>query len=110
MSNSARTIARVVATLVVVAMSAGVLAGLGHGKPRRHVPNVMGKTKAAALTLLAEHDLRAEIVVDPRASLRLSADFAGRVVHQTWDRGMALPKGGVLRLTMSPKGRGQAHR
>lgn len=93
--------ARVGACLLVVGLLAA-LPQIGHGTPRRHMPGVMGMTKAEALDRMAQHDLKADIVVDRLAVGRLSARQAGRIVHQTWRHGTALPEGSSVRLTLYP--------
>jgi beta-lactam-binding protein with PASTA domain len=96
--------------LTVVTVVLGLLTILAvqfvGGTPRRHMPSVVGKTKLVALKRMANHDLIANVVVDRAASRRLGPRNAGKVVNQTWDRGIALPEGATVTLTLSPR-RGQ---
>jgi beta-lactam-binding protein with PASTA domain len=92
--------------LVVVTVILGLLAILAlqfAGTPRRHMPSVVGETKLVALKKMAKHDLIANVVVDRGAHRRLAPRYRGKVVSQTWDRGMALPKGSTVRLTLFPR-------
>jgi hypothetical protein len=92
--------------LTVVTAILGVLTLVGlqfAGTPRRHMPSVVGETKLVALKKMAKHDLIANVVVDHGAPRRLSPRHRGKVVNQTWDRGMALPEGSRVRLTLYPR-------
>jgi hypothetical protein len=92
--------------LTAVTVILGLLALLGlqfAGTPRRHMPSVIGETKLVALKKMAKHDLIANVVVDHGAARRLSGRHRGKVVNQTWDRGMALPKGSTVTLTLYPQ-------
>jgi beta-lactam-binding protein with PASTA domain len=93
--------------LTVATVSLGLLSIVAlqfAGTPRRHMPSVLGETKLVALKKMAKHDLIANVVVDHGAHRRLAPRHKGTVVNQTWDRGMALPKGSTVRLTLYPRG------
>jgi beta-lactam-binding protein with PASTA domain len=88
--------------LVVGAALASLMFAFGGGTPRRHVPRVLGESKASAIAHMARHDLLAEVVVDRSARGRLPKRSAGTVVQQTWAHGMALPEGSSVRVTIYP--------
>jgi beta-lactam-binding protein with PASTA domain len=88
---------------VILGLLTIVAVQFGGGTPRRHMPGVVGKTKLVALKKMANHDLIANVVVDRAASRRLAPHNAGKVVNQTWDRGIALPEGATVTLTLSPR-------
>jgi beta-lactam-binding protein with PASTA domain len=92
-------------TIVTVVLGLLTILALGFagGTPRRHMPSVVGETKLVALKKMAKHDLVANVVVDRAARRRLGPHNAGKVVNQTWDRGMALPKGATVTLTLYPR-------
>jgi beta-lactam-binding protein with PASTA domain len=71
------------------------------------MPSVVGETKLVALKKMAKHDLIAKVVVDHGAHRRLSPRNKGTVINQTWDRGMALPEGSTVRLTLFPRRSGR---
>ena len=104
MEASVKKGARVVAALVGVAAAALLLRGEFAGTPRAQVPRVTGETKALALAKIAHHDLEARVIRTARAARRLPPRFAGRVVHQNFRGGITLPRGSVVRLTVSPLG------
>jgi beta-lactam-binding protein with PASTA domain len=89
--------------MVVLGLLTIAAVQFGQGTPRRHMPDVIGRTKLVALKRMAKHDLVANVVVERAASRRLAPHNAGKVVNQTWDRGIALPKGATVTLTLSPR-------
>jgi beta-lactam-binding protein with PASTA domain len=107
MSATARRGPRIVAALIGGLTVILLLAEFGAGTPRRHMPQVMGQTKKVALERMAKHDLVAELVVEKHATKGLPRRERGLVVHQTWDRGMALPRGSTVTLTFYPKRAGR---
>ena len=92
---------RIVGGVLVVAVVA-VSLGIGHGTPRRHMPRVLGDSKAIAVKKMSRHDLVPEISMDRSARRRLPSRWAGRVVQQTWAHGMALAKGSTVKITVYP--------
>jgi beta-lactam-binding protein with PASTA domain len=88
-----------VAALLTAALA---FAARGWGTDRTHVPYVIGTTERVAVTRVERHGLRAEVVHDRRARRTLSSKYAGEVVYQTWNRGVQLPRGSTLRLTVYP--------
>ena len=99
------TITKAARPVAALSLLAGLLVTLYFvtGSPRRHVPDVMGMTTKAAVERLARHDLFADFIVDRTAGRHVGRRWAGRVVHQTWRRGMALPEGSTLRVTLFPR-------
>jgi hypothetical protein len=77
----------------------------GDGAPRSHMPSVVGETKLVALEKMERHDLVGKVVVARGARGSLSPRYAGKVVNQTWDQGMALPEGATVTLTLYPRKR-----
>jgi beta-lactam-binding protein with PASTA domain len=100
--------------VTIVTVGLGLLSilalGIVGGTPRRHMPSVVGETKLVALKKMAKHDLIANVVVDRGAHHRLGPHNAGTIVNQTWDRGMALPKGSTVTLTLFPRKAGKGSR
>jgi beta-lactam-binding protein with PASTA domain len=98
---------RGIAVLGIAALLTAALAfaARGWGTDRTHVPYVIGMPERLAVARVERHGLHAEVVQDRRARRTLSSRFAGEVVYQTWNRGVQLPRGSSLRLTVYPAGR-----